>query len=164
MRSLAISRNNQTERIMAKHLIDRVPFTPGDLTDHQHGTDDILTGANFGTNILIGDAGGGMFDHSKGGDDTFIGGVDPAGGPNNTMYGDAVANMSEHAQGGNDTFTGGGSDIFTGGHFFSNTAYVDAGGDMSDHSKGGYDTFTGRHFFSNTSYVVSAHHISYYPN
>ena len=57
---------------------------------------------DFRTNILIGDAGGGMFDHSKGGDDTFIGGVDPA---NNTMYGDAVANMSEHAQGGNDTFS-----------------------------------------------------------
>ena len=60
----------------------RVPFTPGDLTDHQHGTDDILTGVNFSANILIGDAGGSMFDHSKGGDDTFIGGVNPAGGPN----------------------------------------------------------------------------------
>ena len=65
---------------------------------------------NFGTNILIGDAGGGMFDHSKGGDDTFIGGVNPA-----TMCGDAVANMSEHAQGGNDTFTGGRQRHFHGG-------------------------------------------------
>ena len=42
----------------------RVPFTSGDPTDHQHGTDDILT-SQLRHNILIGDAGGGVSDHSK---------------------------------------------------------------------------------------------------
>ena len=70
-----ISDNQTGEDHGGKRLIDRVPFTPGDLTDHQHGTDDILTGLPGSipstTDILIGDAGGSMFDHSEGGDDTI---------------------------------------------------------------------------------------------
>ena len=125
---------------MAKRLIDRVPFTPGDLTDHQHGTDEILTGVDFSTNILIGDAGGSMFDHSKGGDNTLIGGV-----LSNTMYGDPVANMSGHAQGGNDTFSHRNGFVAAG-----NTVYGDAGGDM----QGGNDSFVAAvaQFSSNTFY------------
>jgi hypothetical protein len=76
-------------------MFKRVPFTPGDLTDHQWGTDDILTGVNNSTNIsitniLIGDAGGSMFEFSKGGNDTFRGGFFNV---INTVYGDAVGNM-----------------------------------------------------------------------
>ena len=48
-----------------------------------------------------------MFDHSKGGDDSFIGGAFSV----NTIYGDAGGNMSDHAQGGNDTFSDAGSSI-----------------------------------------------------
>ena len=73
-------------------MFKRVPFTPGDLTDHQQGTDDTLTGVTNSTtttitNLLIGDAGGSMFDFSKGGDDTFFGGFFNV---INTVYGDAV--------------------------------------------------------------------------
>lgn len=50
----------------------RVPFTPGDLTNHQWGTDDVLVGDPTQM-ILIGDAGGSMFDFSRGGNDTFTG-------------------------------------------------------------------------------------------
>ena len=32
-------------------MLKRVPFAPGNLTDHQWGTDDILTGVDFSTNI-----------------------------------------------------------------------------------------------------------------
>lgn len=43
----------------------RVPFTPGDLSLRQWGTDDSLVG-DLATPILIGDAGGSMFDFSRG--------------------------------------------------------------------------------------------------
>lgn len=56
------------ERKMSK----RVPFTPGDLSNRQWGTDDILSG-DLATTILIGDAGGSLFDFSRGGNDTFHG-------------------------------------------------------------------------------------------
>jgi hypothetical protein len=45
-------------------LKKRVPFTPDDLDHRQQGTDDILTGDPT-KNILIGDAGGSMFDFSS---------------------------------------------------------------------------------------------------
>ena len=45
-----------------------------------------------------------MYDFSKGGDDTFFGGV---GHASNTFYGDALGNMSDHSKGGDDTFMGG---------------------------------------------------------
>jgi hypothetical protein len=106
----------------------RVPFTPGDLDHRQRGTDDILTGDPT-TNILIGDAGGSMFDFSKGGNDTFM----EEAPSNYTFYGDAVGSMFDFARGGDDTFAG-----LT---FSTTTAYGDAGDDMSDHSKDGNDTF-----------------------
>jgi len=115
-----------------RKMLHRVPFTPGDLTDHQWGTDDILTG-DPNTNILIRDAGGSMFDFSRDGNDTFAAhGSLPS---RYTFYGDAVGGIFDFAQGGDDTFTGASGSI--------NTAYGDAGGDMSDHSKGGNDIFTG---------------------
>ena len=107
-------------------MLKRVPFTPGNLTDHQFGTDDVLVGLDTSTNILIGDAGGSMFDFSRGGNDTFTGGNFSA---TNIFFGDAAGSLFDFAQGGDDTFTGGGAS--------TNTAYGDAGGDMSDHSKGG---------------------------
>ncbi|MER8518725.1 hypothetical protein NKI48_10645 [Mesorhizobium sp. M0644] len=76
----------------------RVPFTPGDLVDHQWGTDDILT-SDLATAILIGDAGGSMFDFSKGGNDTFT--ALPIS-TTTTAYGDAGDDMSDHSKGGND--------------------------------------------------------------
>ena len=109
-------------------------------------------------NILIGDAGGSMFDHSKGGNDTF---TETAPRPTpftvtrlaafsislrvatiplrraaqstNTAYGDAGGDMSDHGKGGNDTFTGAGLSV--------NTFYGDAGGNMSGHAQGGNDQF-----------------------
>src|SRR5687768_10975737 len=92
-------------------MFKRVPFTPGDLTDHQKGTDDTLFGVTNSTtttitNLLIGDAGGSMFDFSKGGDDTLFGGFFNV---INTVYGDAVGTMSDRSKGGDDTFWGGGS-------------------------------------------------------
>ena len=87
-------------------MVKRIPITPGDLTDHQWGTDDILTGVASSSNTFYGDAGGNMSDHSKGGDDTFTGGVFRA---DNLFYGDAGGNMSDHSKGGNDAFTGGSS-------------------------------------------------------
>src|SRR6478736_6445872 len=107
------------------HTVKLVPITPGDLTDHQQGTDDILTSVDFSTNILIGDAGGSMFDFSRGGNDTFTTGDSS----DDTFYGDAAGGMFDFAQGGDDSFT----------EFFfarSVTAYGDAGGDMSGDSKG----------------------------
>src|SRR5256714_13618612 len=123
-------------------MFKRVPFTPGDLTDHQRGTDDVLTGVTNSTtttitNLLIGDAGGSMFDFSKGGDDTFFGGFFNV---INTVYGDAVGNMSDHSKGGDDTFWGGGSlPHAPPGQSPINTFYGDAGGNIADHSKGGDD-------------------------
>lgn len=70
-------------------MFKRVPFTPGDLTDHQQGTDDIFIG-DLITNILIGDAGGSMFDFSKGGNDTFT----ESAGSNYTFFGDAAGGRS----------------------------------------------------------------------
>ena len=70
-------------------MIKRIPVTPGDLTDHQWGTDDTLTGVDFSTNILIGDAGGSMFDFSRGGNDTFTTGDSS----HNTFYGDAAGGI-----------------------------------------------------------------------
>jgi hypothetical protein len=125
-------------------MFKRVPFTPGDLTDHQWGTDDILNGVTNSTtititNTLIGDAGGSMFEFSKGGNDTFFGGFFNV---INTVYGDAVGNMLGHSKGGDDTFWGGGSLPGGGpGQSPANTFYGDAGDNMSDHSKGGNDTF-----------------------
>ena len=112
-------------------MLKRVPFTPGDLTDHQWGTDDVLTGLDNSTNILIGDAGGSMFDFSKGGDDTFTGGVNST----NTFFGDAGV-MSGSAHGGNDILTGGNN---SGSGQLNNSLYGDALS-LSGSSKGGNDT------------------------
>ena len=43
-----------------------VPLTPEDLVNHQFGTDDNLIGTP-GAPTLFGDAGGNLFDFSKGG-------------------------------------------------------------------------------------------------
>src|SRR5258707_11444591 len=102
--------------------IDKVPYTPGDLAHHQHGTDDALSG-DPNTNILIGDAGGSMFDFSRGGNDTFTTG----GSFDTTFYGDAAGRMFDFAQGGDDTFTGATSENVT------NTAYGDESSDKTDH-------------------------------
>ena len=82
-------------------LKKRVPFTPDDLSHRQWGTDDILTGDPT-TNILIGDAGGSMFNSSRGGNDTFA----EAAPSNYTFYGDVVGSMFNFARGGDDSFTG----------------------------------------------------------
>ncbi len=52
------------------HMVTRIPITPGDLTDQKWGTDDAIAG-DVNTNILIGDAGGSIFDFSRGGNDSF---------------------------------------------------------------------------------------------
>ncbi len=99
-----------------------VPLTPGDLVNHQFGTDDNLIGTP-GAPTSFGDAGGSMFDFSKGGNDTF----DEIGPSNYTFYGDVVGSIFDPAQGGDD--------IFNGLTATSVTAYGDAGADMSDQSK-----------------------------
>jgi len=90
----------------------------------------ILTGVNISVNILIGDAGGSMFDHSKGGDDTLIGG-DFTGFPYigvNILIGDAGGSMFDHSKGGDDTLIGG---------VLGNAMYGDAVANMSGHAQGG---------------------------
>ena len=125
-------------------MVKRTPITPGDLTDHQWGTDDTLTGDDT-NKIWFGDAGGSMFDFSKGGNDTFYGFSTPEFVAQNTFYGDAGGNMSDHSKGGDDAFIG--------GAFSSNSVfYGDASGNMSDHSEGGNDTLLGGFFGSNTFY------------
>ena len=82
-----------------------VPNTQtGSLTDHQHGTDDtLILGAGSGPSdpqiSLFGDAFA-MFDNSRGGNDTLIGGANA----NNALTGDARF-MVDNARGGNDTLT-----------------------------------------------------------
>ena len=85
-------------------VVKRIPITPGDLTDHQWGTDDTLSPSGGGLLIVYGDAGGNMSDHSKGGDDTII--VDSGPSFGTIIYGYAVGNMSDHSKGGNDTIYG----------------------------------------------------------
>ena len=70
-----------------------------------------------------------MSDSAKGGNDSFVGGLDST----NTFYGDA-AEMIGNSVGGNDTFTGGTAS--------SNIAYGDAA-KMYDHSVGGNDVLSG---------------------
>jgi hypothetical protein len=79
----------------------RVPITAGDLSDHQVGTDDNLTGAPNLTNVLYGDAGGSLLDHAIGGNDSLTGGTNSI----DFLYGDACMNLLDHAIGGNDTLT-----------------------------------------------------------
>jgi hypothetical protein len=80
-----------------REMLHRVPFTPGDLTDHQWGIDDILSG-DPNTAILIGDAGGSMFDFSRGGNDTFTVHV-PTGVDYHTFYGDAAGGIIRFCSG-----------------------------------------------------------------
>ena len=80
--------------LLSRKMFHLVPFTPGDLTDHQLGTDDNLTGDPTRT-VLIGDAGGSMFDFSRGGNDTFT----ASGSAIYTFYGDAVGGLFDFAQG-----------------------------------------------------------------
>jgi hypothetical protein len=83
-----------------EHMVKRIPITSGDLTDHQWGTDDTITGDGTNT-IWFGDAGGSLFDHSKGGNDTFYGFSGSNDNPDeeflaqNTFHGDAVGDMFE---------------------------------------------------------------------
>ena len=67
-------------------MIKVIPITTANLTDHQIGSDDILI-APDSTNILYGDAGGSLLDHSTGGNDnltihgsgSFYGDAEPVG-------------------------------------------------------------------------------------
>src|SRR3981081_2527793 len=113
-----------------------VPNTQtGSLTDHQHGTNDTLILADAGMGgpplqvVLYGEAFA-MYDDSRGGNDTLIGG---AGAIN--FLNDDVLSMYDHAYGGNDTLIGGDGAIF---NFFLGDA-----SDMYDSSRGGNDTLIG---------------------
>ena len=83
----------------------RIPITPGSLTDHQIGMNDILTSTNS-TGALFGDAGGNLRDHSIGGNDSLSAQlVFNAPVPNPVsfnMFGDAVGGIFDHARGGDE--------------------------------------------------------------
>ncbi|WP_164897445.1 hypothetical protein [Mesorhizobium sp. M6A.T.Cr.TU.017.01.1.1] len=146
----------------------RVPFTLGDLTDHQRGTDDVTADIPVGPgtpNVLCGDAGGSMFDHARGGNDTLTGNrisgdalfmFDHARGGKDTLIGASnsssngvvfnevwgeAANMRNSAQGGNDTLIGG-NNTGGGGALVSN-GLVGDGANMFDSAQGGDDTLIG---------------------
>src|SRR5215216_48540 len=65
-----------------------IPYTPGNLTGHQQGSDDVYVGINNSNNLFIGDAGMNILGSARGGDDSFTGGVNGI----NTFYGDAYLN------------------------------------------------------------------------
>ena len=89
-------------------MLKPVPNTQtGSVTDHEHGTNDTLTGVDYADNTLYGDAFE-MYDKSHGGDDALTGGDAQLGGPDveNKLYGDA-SGMHDNARGGDDMLTGG---------------------------------------------------------
>src|SRR5918994_121581 len=108
-----------------------VPTTQtGSLTDNQHGTNDTLV-LGTGTSpsdlgvVIHGDALA-MYDDSRGGNDTLVGGANAYNG----LFGDTF-NMHDNARGGNDTLIGGAVSI--------NSLFGDAL-DMRDNARGGDDT------------------------
>jgi Ca2+-binding RTX toxin-like protein len=111
-----------------------VPTTQtGSLTDNQHGTNDTLV-LGTGTSpsdlgvVIHGDALA-MYDDSRGGNDTLIGGANA----NNALFGDARL-MFDNADGGNDTLIGGSGSI----NFLNADALF-----MHDNARGGNDTLIG---------------------
>lgn len=117
----------------------RVPFTPGDLTDHQRGTDDVLVGDNS-VNGLFGDAGGSMFDHARGGNDTLTGPTNVTGGDvRHLLSGDALFQF-DFARGGNDTLIGVSNSSSDAGVF--NEVWGEAA-NMFNSARGGNDTLIG---------------------
>ena len=96
------------------------------------GGDDLLIGGGEGsTNYMYGDGSGedgrgGLFDDSRGGNDTFIGGDNST----NYMYGDALL-MIANSQGGDDRLVSG-----TGTDYMWGDAAT-----MADNAQGGSDTF-----------------------
>src|SRR5438477_569163 len=115
-------------------MIRRVPINPGDLTDHEIGTKDILTGTTD-TPLLYGDAGGNLSGHAKAGNDGITLSLGD-GHFTDTVYGDAGGNLSGFAEGGNDTLTA------SNGPERTLRFYGDAGANMSDYAHGGNDSFT----------------------
>src|SRR5262245_64112764 len=112
------------------------------MSSNAFGGNDALTGGVLfptrfvvlSENDLYGDAYA-MFDNSRGGDDTMIGGdgLTVGDGSNNFLYGDAYT-MSNDASGGDDTLTG--------GVHASNVLVGDAQ-KMHDDAHGGNDTLRG---------------------
>ncbi|MGG7055970.1 hypothetical protein [Nitrosomonas sp. ANs5] len=141
------------------------------LTGHQKSKNQILNGMDNGfINLLIGDVAF-MRNHSKGGNDTLLGGNNSDGGILvNGLIGDSGL-MFNHSQGGNDTLLGGnnshggllvnglagdsgvmfnhakgGNDVLTGGNNINGAVINGLAGDaalMFDHSKGGNDVLVG---------------------
>jgi Ca2+-binding RTX toxin-like protein len=111
-----------------------VPTTQtGSLTDNEHGTNDTLilgpgTGPSDPQIALYGDALA-MYDDSRGGNDTLIGGASA----DNALFGDARL-MFDNADGGNDTLIGGAGSI----NFLNADALF-----MYDSAHGGNDTLIG---------------------
>ena len=113
-----------------------VPNTQtGSLRDNQHGTNDALHGVDSTfNNPFYGDAFA-MYDHSRGGNDTLIGG----NGASNFLYGAAFF-MFDDTRGGNDTLIGGAG---IGGLLpITNLLYGDAQ-EMHNNAGGGNDTLIG---------------------
>ncbi len=79
-----------------------------------------------------------MYDHSRGGDDTLIGGDDRGDFSINDLIGDADS-MSGNARGGDDRLIGGDSADF---RFLRNILVGDADA-MHDNARGGNDTLIG---------------------
>jgi hypothetical protein len=112
-------------------MVKRIPITDNNLSDHQFGTDDVLTGFSSSTNVVFGDAGKNILDHARGGDD----GIN-ADGPFSTLalYGDAVGNIYDNGAGGNDTLNANVSPTDPSLFVPVNLSmYGDVGGNMSGH-------------------------------
>lgn len=110
---------------MSKHPANHpVPFTPDDLGPDTVGTNDTFAAPNF-LGAVIGDAGGVMFGHAQGGNDTLTAGTDYY---MNALGGDSGGALFDHSVGGNDTLSGGDG-------AFLNVFAGDAGG-MFDSSSG----------------------------
>jgi hypothetical protein len=130
-----------------------VPTTQtGSLTDNQHGTNDTLV-LGTGTSpsdlgvVIHGDALA-MYDDSRGGNDTLVGGANAYNG----LFGDAHF-MYDNTDGGNDTLIGGDGAVF---NFF----LADAS-DMYGNTRGGNDTLIGG---ANTSNLMFGDTFNMYDN